>query len=420
LVNEDALTLLKLSKDKYDVIISEPSNPWIAGIGTLFSKEYFQKCLDRMNESGIMVQWFHVYDTDDSVVKLVLNTFSYVFPYAQIWNSVSNDIILVGSQKNIQLNIKSLESKFASNKINNDFKRIFIPDLFTFLSCQSSSPRGFFTISEEFPLNTETHPILEFLAPRSFYVGKQSSYIYKYDEKFDTLSNSLLVKDFLKNYRVQKNEIINAIKYNLKYSNNFRYCFGLARYLKEKYPDDYESNYYYAVSLEKFNILNQTTPVLERISLLYPDSTKNKIEYYNALILEKINATTFIKNNPINNEVNFIISASLTDSVTVIKVLSKFATVYRKNSDYINSQYLCDRIEQYTLNNKNLLKYINLEEFFYTGALANLYQHNFEKVYSYYIALMNSPSTTDNLFRMRRLIAWWAKINNTGNRDARN
>jgi hypothetical protein len=118
--------------------------------------------------------------------------------------------------------------------------------------------------------------------------------------------------------------------------------------------------------------------------------------------------------------VNFIISASLTDSVTVIKVLSKFATVYRKNSDYINSQYLCDRIEQYTLNNKNLLKYINLEEFFYTGALANLYQHNFEKVYSYYIALMNSPSTTDNLFRMRRLIAWWAKINNTGNRDARN
>jgi spermidine synthase len=420
LVNEDALTLLKLSKDKYDVIISEPSNPWIAGIGTLFSKEYFQKCIERMNESGIMVQWFHVYDTDDSVVQLVLNTFSSVFPYAQIWNSVSNDIILVGSKKNIQLNINSLESKFASDKINNDFKRIFIPDLFTFLSCQSCSPRGFFTISEMSPLNTETHPILEFLAPRSFYVGKQSSYIYKYDEKFDTLSNSLLVKDFLKNHLVQKNEIINAIKYNLKFSNNFRYCFGLARYLREKYPDDYESNYYYAVSLEKFSILNQVTPVLERISLLYPDSIKNKIEYYNALILEKINATTFIKSNPINNEVNFIISASSMDSVTVIKVLSKFATVYRKNSDYINAQYLCDRIEQYTLNNKNLLKYINLEEFFFTGALANLYQRNFEKVYSYYIALMNSHCTTDNLFRMRRLLAWWVKINNSGNRDARN
>jgi hypothetical protein len=373
-----------------------------------------------MNDSGIMVQWFHVYDTDDSVVQLVLNTFSSVFPYAQIWNSVSNDIILVGSKKNIQLNIKSLESKFASSKINNDFKRILIPDLFTFLSCQSISPRGFFTLSEKIPLNTETHPLLEFLAPRSFYVGKQSSYIYKYDEKFDTLSNSLLVKDFLKNHLVQKNEIINAVKYNLKYSNNFRYCFGLARYLREMYPDDYETNYYYALSLEKFSLLNQATPVLERISLLYPDSIKNKIEYYNALILEKINATTFIKCNPINNEVNFIISASSMDSVTVIKVLSKFATVYRKNSDYINAQYLCDRIEQYTLNNKNLLKYINFEEFFFTGALANFYQGNYEKVYSYYIALMNSLGTTDNLFRMRRLLAWWVKINNGGNHDAKN
>jgi len=414
LVNEDALTLLKLSKDKYDVIISEPSNPWIAGIGTLFSKEYFQKCLDRMNDSGIMVQWFHVYETDDSVVQLVLNTFSSVFPYAQIWNSVSNDIILVGSKHNIAIDVKSLETKFASDKINNDFGRILIPNLFTFLSCQSSSPRGFFTMSETQPLNTETHPLLEFLAPRSFYVGKQSSYIYKYDEKFDTLSNSLLVKDFVKIQSVQKNEIIDAVKYNLKYLHNFFYCFGLTRYLKKQYPDDYETNYYYAVSLEKFGLLNQTTHVLERISSFYPDSIQNKIEYYNALILEKINATTFIKCSPIINEVNFIISTSPMDSVTVIKELSKFATVYRKNSDFLNAQNLCDRIEQYTYNNKNLLKYINLEEFFYTGALANLYQDNYEKVYSYYLALMNSPGATDNLIRMRRLLRWWVKTKNGG------
>jgi len=409
LINEDALTLLKLSKDKYDVIISEPSNPWIAGIGTLFSKEYFQKCLDRMNDDGIMVQWFHVYDTDDSIVQLVLNTFSSVFPYAQIWNSVSNDIILVGSKKNIQLNIKSLETKFAAPKISNDFKRILMPNLFTFLSCQSSSPRGFFEMSEKLPLNTETHPLLEFLAPKSFYVGKQSSYIYKYDEKFDTLSNSLLIKDFIKNRPVRKDEILDAVKYNLKYSLNFRYCFGLSRYLREKYPDDYETNYYYAISLEKFGLLNQTTPILEKISASFPDSIQNKIKYYDALILEKINATTFIKFSSISSEVNYIISVSPKDSVSVIRMLSKYATVYRKNSDYINAQYLCDKIEQYTINNKNLLKHINSEEFFFTGALANFYQDDYQKVYSYYLSLMNSRADTDNLIRMRRLIEWWIK-----------
>jgi spermidine synthase len=416
-VNEDAVTLLKLSKDKYDVIISEPSNPWIAGIGTLFSKEYFQKCFDRLNDNGIMVQWFHVYETDDSVVQLVLNTFSSVFPYAQLWNSVSNDIIMVGSKKNISLNIKNLEAKFESNKINNDFKRILIPNLFTFLSCQSSSPRGFFTMSGNQPLNTETHPLLEFLAPRSFYVGKQSSFIYKYDEKFDTLSNSLLVKDFAKSQVVQKNEIIDAVKYNLKYSYNYRYCFGLTRYLKEIYPDDYETNYYYAVALEKLGLLNQTTPILEKLSFSYPDSIQNKIKYYNALILEKINATTFIKSFSIKDEVNFIISSTPKDSVKVIKTLSGYAVIYQKNSDYKNAQSLCDRVEQYSLNNKNLLKYINLEEFFYTGVIANLYENNYEKVYSYYLALINSPTTTDNLIRMRRLLSWWVKVRN-GNSTA--
>jgi len=57
IVHEDAHTYLKLSKDKYDLIISEPSNPWIAGIGKLFSKEYFQLCSDKLKDDGIMVQW---------------------------------------------------------------------------------------------------------------------------------------------------------------------------------------------------------------------------------------------------------------------------------------------------------------------------------------------------------------------------
>jgi hypothetical protein len=364
-----------------------------------------------MNDSGIMVQWFHVYDTDDSVVKLVLNTFSSVFPYAQIWNSVSNDIILVGTKQNIQLDIKRLETKFASSKINNDFKRILIPDLFTFLSCQSASPRGFFEMSENSPLNTETHPLLEFLTPRSFYVGQQSSYINRYDEKFDTLSNSLLIKDLVKSRPVQKEEVLNAVKYSLKYMHNFRYCFALTRNLREQYPDDFETNHFYAVSLENFGILNQTTALLEKNSSIYPDSIQCRIDYYNALILEKINSTTFLKCCPISNEVNYLISSSVKDSVAVLKILYRFATVYRKNSDYKNAQDLCTRIEQYTLNNKNLLKYINLEEFFFTGTLVNFYQHNYEKVYPYYLALMSSPGVTDNLIRLRRLLAWWIKTN---------
>ncbi|MEW6702421.1 MAG: fused MFS/spermidine synthase, partial [Bacteroidota bacterium] len=193
LINEDALTLLKLSREKYDVIISEPSNPWIAGIGNLFSKEYFEKSYAALNSNGIMVQWFHLYEADDEVVRMVLNTFSSVFPYAQLWGSVANDIILVGSKQEIKLDAELLKKRFQSAGIKSDLERIGISNLFTFLSCQSVSPRGFFTMTSELPINSEIHPRLEFIAPKSFFIGKPSSYIYLFDEKFDTLSSGLLI-----------------------------------------------------------------------------------------------------------------------------------------------------------------------------------------------------------------------------------
>jgi spermidine synthase len=108
IIHEDAHTYLKLSKDKYDVLISEPSNPWIAGIGKLFSKEYFQLCSDKLKDNGIMAQWLQAYETNDEVVQRVLNTFSSVFPYCQIWRGASNDLILVGSVKKLVLMRMSL------------------------------------------------------------------------------------------------------------------------------------------------------------------------------------------------------------------------------------------------------------------------------------------------------------------------
>ena len=77
---EDALAYLKLTPKKYDVIVSEPSNPWIAGIGNLYTTEFFRACKNKLNNGGIMTQWFHIYEIDDDILKLVTRTFCSVFP----------------------------------------------------------------------------------------------------------------------------------------------------------------------------------------------------------------------------------------------------------------------------------------------------------------------------------------------------
>jgi hypothetical protein len=58
----------------------KPSNPWTAGIGSVFSQEFYRIAASRLKPGGIMVQWFHVYEMHDGIVELVLRTFTSIFP----------------------------------------------------------------------------------------------------------------------------------------------------------------------------------------------------------------------------------------------------------------------------------------------------------------------------------------------------
>ncbi len=100
---DDALSFLKLSSSRYDVIISEPTNPWIAGVGNLYTVEFLQECRRKLRENGLMVQWFHLYEVSDETFGLVMRTFASVFPHISLWQPYLKDVIVVGSMKPLQL-----------------------------------------------------------------------------------------------------------------------------------------------------------------------------------------------------------------------------------------------------------------------------------------------------------------------------
>ncbi len=410
-INEDALTLLKISKENFDVIISEPSNPWIAGIGNLFSREYFETCRNKLTSSGIMVQWFHLYETDDDVVKLVLNTFSSVFKHCQLWKSIGNDIILVGSKNKIVLDHLSLKKNFSIPLVKSDLQRIGINNLFTFLCCQIAADRNFYLMSSGSPINTEIHPTLEFLAPESFFIGRPSTYPSDFDEKFDTLSSGLLIKDFIKHNIPTKNDVINAFNYQLNELKNYRFSYGLARYLNNLHPGDETSERTLLTILSAINIESPRKPILNKLIEQSPDSLQYIKDYNNILLNENMNATSFLKIFSIDNQASAFIKNTKPDSVSILSVYIQLAKAYYENSEFPQSKKLIQRSEKMLAADTSLIRNpkVSMDDYFFVHSILSWYDNDPEAVFVNYLALINHNPSYYNLFKLRRLVSWGLK-----------
>ena len=180
---EDARTVLKLNRQLYDVLITEPSNPWTVGVGSVFSREFYEIAASRMKPGGIVAQWFHVYEVDDDIVRLVLRTFNSVFPYIEVWDTGVGDIVILGSQQPWPTGPEVFRRGFAIDRVRTDMWMIDIQSPEALLARQLASQRTGFAIAGDGPLQSDLFPILEYTAPRAFFIGKGSQMLWGYDER---------------------------------------------------------------------------------------------------------------------------------------------------------------------------------------------------------------------------------------------
>jgi spermidine synthase len=181
--HEDARTVLKLSPQKYDVIISEPSNPWMVGIGSVFSQEFYNLAASRLKTGGIMTQWFHSYEMDDHTMNLVLRTFASVFPYMEIWDIGDGDIIILGSQQPWNTGPEVYQRAFDLPQPREDLASIGIFSPQTVLVRQLASQATAFAIPGPGPVQSDIRPVLEYDAPRAFYINAGAQAFQNYDER---------------------------------------------------------------------------------------------------------------------------------------------------------------------------------------------------------------------------------------------
>jgi spermidine synthase len=97
LIVGDGRTHVTLSGRQYDVIISESSNPWMAGVAALFTREFFTAARDRLASGGVFCQWTRTSDITEDDLRSIVATFRGVFPYGAMWLVGDSDLLLLGS-----------------------------------------------------------------------------------------------------------------------------------------------------------------------------------------------------------------------------------------------------------------------------------------------------------------------------------
>jgi spermidine synthase len=94
---EDAKTFFANAGKTYDVIVSEPSNPWVSGVAGLFSREFYALAKRYLSPGGVFCQWLHVYEIDDALASTVVLALEPSFAHYEIYAAHDGDIVILAS-----------------------------------------------------------------------------------------------------------------------------------------------------------------------------------------------------------------------------------------------------------------------------------------------------------------------------------
>jgi len=115
IVYDDARHYIFTTRDKFDVITTDPIHPWVKGTSVLYSKEYYELVKQHLNPGGTVAQWLPIYDSDPETIKTELATFFAVFPEGTVWSNNLNgdgfDLVLLGQAPPTPIPLDALQAR---------------------------------------------------------------------------------------------------------------------------------------------------------------------------------------------------------------------------------------------------------------------------------------------------------------------
>ncbi len=164
----DGRNYILATPTRYDVITAEPSNPWIAGIANLYTREFYQVINSKLKDDGIFAQWFHNYSMSPDDFRMVFRTFAEAFPHVSLWSMKESDFLLVGSKKEQVFNYPALKALYDKNPtLRSDLDYLNLSDIYAVQGFYRMNRDGFLAFSKGADINTDDGAELEFSAPKN-------------------------------------------------------------------------------------------------------------------------------------------------------------------------------------------------------------------------------------------------------------
>jgi spermidine synthase len=176
LVLDDARVYLTHTEKTYDVITSEPSNPWISGISNLFTVDFYRIARQRLSPDGVFGQWIQIYEMSEETFKVILGSIHDVFPHVVVFRPAVGDAMVLASAKPIQVPWDVFQSRFAGDRAKASFAmaNISSPLQLFFHFYASEAAVGEF-ISATSLRNTDDNVWLEYRMPRNMVETQKES-----------------------------------------------------------------------------------------------------------------------------------------------------------------------------------------------------------------------------------------------------
>ncbi|HKY31841.1 MAG TPA: fused MFS/spermidine synthase, partial [Candidatus Polarisedimenticolia bacterium] len=170
-VRNDGRNFLLVNEDEaYDVIISEPSNPWMTVASNLFTREFFEIGRRRLAPGGVFTQWLQLYGMSPDDLRALMRTFQDVFPHVAVFKTIEDaDLVLVGAAAPLSFDREEMQRRMARLDVNLDLRRVSArtpEDVLSYFIMGSAEVRRF---TGDGPLNTDDNALIEFRAPKSLH-----------------------------------------------------------------------------------------------------------------------------------------------------------------------------------------------------------------------------------------------------------
>ncbi len=175
LLRTDAYRTLLRTSERFDIIASEPSNPWVSGVELLFSRDFLEVARDKLTPDGIYAQWFQTYQIDERTIALALQTYRQVFDEVSVWYMRGTDLLILGYMRADPGGpnpLADLEERWQRADYQDAFAKISVDSLGELLA-HELFPLGVITAAElPDEIHTLEHPILSHYAIRAYFRGE--------------------------------------------------------------------------------------------------------------------------------------------------------------------------------------------------------------------------------------------------------